>query len=249
MTALRDHTTLFGDLRQESRLSAGDVLAGPRRAGRPVPPVGPRGSAPAGVPEVRPVAAPPTDRPLEEILRRRVSIRDYAERPIPVEVIAAALATAFRMDREAWPQDWEDGNGLGVLVAARRVAGLEPALYRADEDGARLVPLAGLADGRAAEEMVLQIEYAASPVILAITGSLSTALARHGTHGHRTLLARASGLAYAALVRSAAHGLVGSVFAGFLQSGMRPLVDLDGYRQRQLFAVSLGYPVPETAAL
>ncbi|MGV9327886.1 hypothetical protein ACWDR1_08565 [Streptosporangium sandarakinum] len=241
-TSLRDHTTLFALLREQSRLTAEDVRTGPRRHGEPVPPVGPRRPVPAGLTEVRPVAAPKSGRPLEDVLRTRVSIRDYAERPVPVEVVAAGLATAFRLDREAWPEEWADGNGLGVLVAARRVAGLAPALYRADEDGARLVPLAGLADGRAAEEMVLQIEYAASPVILAVTGSLSTALRRHGAHGHRTLLARASGLAYAALVESCAHGLAGSVFAGFLQSGMRPLVDLDGYRQRQLFAVSLGYP-------
>ncbi|MBG0827791.1 hypothetical protein HS041_08440 [Planomonospora sp. ID67723] len=243
MTVLRDHIGIFTRLREESRLTAEDVLRGPAPGTGPVRPVGPRGAGP-DLAQVRPVAAPPADRPLEEILANRVSIRDYADRAVPVEVIAASLAAAFRTDREGWPDDCAAGHELGVLVAARTVAGLEQAVYRADEDGARLVPLAGLADGRAAEEMVLQIEYAASPVILAVTGSLSTALSRHGAHGHRSLMARASGLAYTALIHASAYGLVGSVFAGFLQSGLRPLVDLDGYRQRQLFAVSLGYPRP-----
>ncbi|GIH75824.1 nitroreductase family protein [Planobispora longispora] len=244
MTVLRDHIGIFTRLRDETRLTAEDVLRGPSPRTDRARPVGPRGAGTDLAP-VRPVAAPPADRPLEDILADRVSIRDYADRAVPVEVIAASLAAAFRMDREGWPDDCAAGHELGVLVAARTVAGLGQAVYRADEDGARLVPLAGLAaDGRAAEEMVLQIEYAASPVILAVTGSLSTALARHGAHGHRSLMARASGLAYAALIHASAYGLVGSVFAGFLQSGLRPLVDLDGYRQRQLFAVSLGYPRP-----
>ncbi|GGP95454.1 nitroreductase family protein [Streptosporangium pseudovulgare] len=241
MTALRDHMTLFTLLREQSRLTAEDVRRGPRPGPGRIRPAGPREAGP-DLPEVRTAPAPPTARPLEEILRNRVSIRDYADEAVPAGVVAASLATAFRLDREGWPDDCAAGHRLGVLVAARGIDGLRPAVYRADEDGARLVPLAGLADGRAAEEMVLQIEYAASPVILAVTGSLSAALDRHGAHGHRSLMARAAGFAYAAMIQAAAYGLTGSVFAGFLQSGLRPLVDLDGYRNRQLFAVSLGYP-------
>ena len=61
-----------------------------------------------------------------------------------------------------------------------------------------LCRVANLPDGRDAEELVMQREFADAPALLVITGNLAAALARHGSHGHRLLLTRAGAAGHAA---------------------------------------------------
>ncbi|MPZ50651.1 MAG: hypothetical protein GEU75_15365 [Dehalococcoidia bacterium] len=42
-----------------------------------------------------------------------------------------------------------------------------------------------------------------------------------------------------------AYGLGACASAGFIEPGLRHLVELDGYRSCPLFAISLGYPASE----
>lgn len=80
-----------------------------------------RASARAGV-----VAPSPPDwrKPLETILRRRGSIRDFSPRPVPVSMLAAIL------ERAAAPIPVDVPSSNEIFVIANAVEGIEPGVYR-----------------------------------------------------------------------------------------------------------------------
>lgn len=238
--ALLDAGDVLRRLQLGARLSEDDL----RTAPAPVPPRlrSPlAGEGPAARERVTAVAAPPSALPMEEVLRRRASTRTYAPEPVPVELVAAVVRAASGFDRAAWPED-EAGAGLDFLVAARHVTGLAPGIYLYVRDDAEFVRLADLPQGEAAADLVLQLEFADAPVTVLACGPLAASLARHGEHGHRLLLARAGAASQAAWLTALDRGLVGSIFAGFLASSLKPLVPVDGYRSAQLLAFSCGHP-------
>ncbi|MFH8774361.1 nitroreductase family protein [Streptomyces sp. NPDC017958] len=185
--------------------------------------------------------APASQEPLESLLRRRASTRTYAPQPISVDVLTAVVERAAAFDRTAWP-DHDGGAGLEFLVAARHVTGLPTGMHLYSPTGGDFVRLADLPAGDAAEELVLQLEFAHAPAIIIVCGPLAASLDRHGEHGHRLLLARAGAAAHTAWLTALDRGLAGSIFAGFLSSALKPLVPVDGYRSAQLLAFSCGHP-------
>ncbi|MBT2454182.1 nitroreductase family protein [Streptomyces sp. ISL-86] len=188
------------------------------------------------------VAAPPSEQPLEAVLRGRASVRTYAPQPVPVEVLAAVVDRAAAFDRSAWP-DHEAGAGLEFLVAARDVDGLSTGIHLYVPADGEFIRLADLPLGEAAGDLVLQLEFADAPAIVMVCGPLGASLDRHGEHGHRLLLARAGAASQTAWLTALDRGLVGSIFAGFLASALKPLVPVDGYLSAQLLAFSCGYPL------
>ncbi|MEC4020248.1 nitroreductase family protein [Streptomyces sp. H27-D2] len=188
------------------------------------------------------VAAPPSEQSLEAVLRRRSSVRTYAPQAVPVEVLAAVVERAAAFDRSAWP-DHDAGVELEFLVAARNVAGLSTGIHLYSPTGGEFIRLADLPDGEAAGDLVLQLEFADAPAIVMTCGPMAASLDRHGEHGHRLLLTRAGAAAQTAWLTALDRGLVGSIFAGFLASALKPLVPADGYRSAQLLAFSCGYPL------
>ena len=197
------------------------------------------GATPVELPFVPLTAAPsqPGDS-LDDVLDRRESVRFYREEPVAAQTVAQVVRAGRHADATAWPAEAEAGLGIDLIVAARRMAGAAPAIYRLEEGG--FAPLAPLDD---ADDLVLQIEYAWSPVILMAVAPLADALDRWGDHGERLVNIRSGAAIAAALHEAAALGLVGSPFAGFLTSGLRRLLDVDGYANAQLFAASFGHPV------
>ncbi|MBT2445597.1 nitroreductase family protein [Streptomyces sp. ISL-43] len=191
-----------------------------------------------GVP-VTPAAA--GARPLDELLRDRVAVRTYAPAPVTADELAAVLNQAQSFDSLSWP-DHHAGGPLGFLVAARNVTGLPTGLYGYEPELGEFSRLADLPEGEAAESMVLQMEFAWAPAIVLVCGSLAASLDRHGEHGHRLLMARAGAAAHTAWLAALDQGLVGSIFAGFLSSALKPLLGLDGYRTAQLLAFAVGRP-------
>ncbi|QWL30979.1 nitroreductase family protein [Rathayibacter toxicus] len=213
-------------------------------APRPVAP-GSRRPRPQGV---RPTALPtvpvpggnsPTVNSLDAVLEHRESVRYYRKQSVDAAVVARIVRAGHRADASAWPEEVAAGLDIELLVAARRMTGSAPAILRLDEDV--FYPLAEL-DEETAEDLVLQIEYAWSPVTLIAIAPLADSLDRWGDHGERLMNIRASAAITAALYEAAVLGLVGSPFAGFLVSGLRRLLTVDGYANAQLFAASLGHP-------
>jgi nitroreductase len=236
---------LLPALMKAVRCDAEDVKSGPRPTSSPTPVSGrgnPAGSATAAVTEIRAVPAAADDlRSLETVLADRRSERFYDQRPIRIAELTAALRQAVQSDRASFGQGTEDALRPQFVIAANRVDGLPPGLYRFSDDDGTFTFLAP-SDRSIVEAMVLQIEYADAPCIIAVLGSLALSLQRWGDHGERLLNTRSSAACYTALLTANALGLAGSVFAGFLPSGLSEHLDIDGFTLGQVFAVSLGHP-------
>lgn len=240
MTTLLNHPAspleLLGRLSEGARMDAARIVAGPAPAG-PAAPVTGRGL------EGHPITIAPTSMPLAglgRVLEERQSHRFYDGRPVRADILTAALQRAVQYDSDVWGTDPENGTGLQIVVAALNLDGLPPALYRFDAAAASYTPLAPLDHAQVAQ-MVLQMEYADAPVIIATMGSLSRSLESWGDHGERALNQRAAHFSYTALLTANAYGVDGSVFAGFLPSGLSQSLVADGYHLGQVFALALGH--------
>ncbi|THA46553.1 nitroreductase family protein [Streptomyces sp. A1136] len=238
LPGLLDHNELLRQLQLRSRLDAAALSAEPHT---PAPALhGMLQSAGEGKHKVSAEIAPASAEPLESLLRRRASVRTYAPRAVEVDVLAAIIERAATFDRGAWP-DHDAGACLEFLVAARNVSGLPTGLHLYSPAEGGFTRLADLPAGDAAADLVLQLEFAHAPAIVMVCGPLAASLDRHGEHGHRLLLTRAGAAAHTAWLTALDRGLVGSIFAGFLSSALKPLVPLDGYRSAQLLAFSCGH--------
>lgn len=191
---------------------------------------------------VRLTAGHPAELPsrsLDEVLERRRSERFFTDEPVGLEVLTEALRSALAADDDLWPSALEWATRPQLVVAALRVVGLSPGLYRFEAPTSTYVLLAEV-DRDAVAQMVLQVEYADAPVIVAAVGSPADAVHSRGDHGLRLLHLRAGSVCYSTLLAASFRGLTGSVFAGFLPSGLRHHVVADGYHLSQVFAVALG---------
>jgi len=182
---------------------------------------------------------------LHDVLPERTAIRDYARTPLSGADLSALFAAADRMDARGWPADRAAGVDLELYCAAWRVTGVDIGLYRYRPGRSELCRVSSLPDGREAEDLVMQREFAEAPALLLITGNLAAAVARHGSHGHRLLLTRAGAAGHAAWLAALRLGLAGTVFAGLLPNVLRDRADADGYHRAALLAFAAGHPVPD----
>jgi len=243
LTALKPQHALITELQRSVRLDADQVIDGPRTITHRRPLT--RGVQPVDLPTIptgSDAEASDAD-DLDAVLQRRESVRFYREQSVDADLVARVVRAGTHADASAWPAEVEAGLGVELLVAARRMTDAAPAVYRLTDAG--FTPLAELDD---ADDLVLQIEYAWSPVILIAVVPLADSLERWGDHGERLANIRAGAAISAALHEAAALGLVGSPFAGFLTSGLRRLLDVDGYANAQLFAASFGHPTDGSPA-
>lgn len=182
---------------------------------------------------------------LHDVLPERSAIREYPPTPLSQADLSALFAAADRMDARGWAADRAAGVDLELYCAAWRVTGVSTGLYRYLPERSELCRVANLPDGRDAEELVMQREFADAPALLVITGNLAAALARHGSHGHRLLLTRAGAAGHAAWLAALRLGLGGTVFAGLLPNVLRERAGADGYHRAALFAFAAGHPIPD----
>ena len=171
---------------------------------------------------------------LEPALAGRLSLRDFAPRPLALAEAATLLHAAAHEDAAGLGADEP---ALELFLVAWRVDGLPTAVYRYGAHA--LSAVAALpADG---DGLVLQREFAQAPALVVVGGNLAAALQRHGSHGHRLLLARAGAAGHAAWLAALSLDLVGSVFAGLLPTAFCELTGGDGYLRAPLFAFAAGH--------
>ena len=186
-------------------------------------------------------ARPAADRrPLEAVLRSRTAARVYGDEPLTIGEVGAVLAAAAQGDATSWDREHRAGLALDLVLVAWRVTGLGVAthLYRSKQHA--LHQLAPVPYGQAAQDLVLQREFARAAALVVVTGPLGGAIARHGTHGHRTLLLRAGAAAHRAWLAAESLDLVGCIFAGLLPQAVRELAAADGFVRAPLLAFALG---------
>jgi SagB-type dehydrogenase family enzyme len=185
--------------------------------------------------------ATPVVSSLGRILQQRRSVRSFAARPIPAEILGDIAALAI--DANAWMARC---GGLpmplslwvGVTVGDEVLA---PGIYRWDATRGELqLQRAGLL----AEELdatMLQRSLARAPVVFFITGNFEAAVLDHGARGYRELFARAGAIGARALVAATSHGVSGCPWGGLTEDAWGELFGIDRYRDCPLFGLSLGY--------
>lgn len=190
--------------------------------------------APAAV-TVRDVSPPRIT--LQEALESRTSERFFKDEPVTTMQAAAILDAAFAHDQQQWRGENTAGLTLDLLVAAANVQGLERGIYRKTAQGFEQL----LTFQDPLEELVLQAEFASSPLIVVAVLPLAGELKRWQDHGERVANLRAGAAIAAGLLEAQRLGLAASPFAGFLAAPFRKLVSVDGYHSTPLFAGAFGH--------
>ncbi|MFE7581134.1 hypothetical protein ACFU5Y_06160 [Streptomyces gardneri] len=175
-------------------------------------------------------------------LENRRSLRGFSQEPLPAGLLAGIMARALELDE----REGDDADGtdcpLELTVVAHRLTGVTPAVHRFDAAASSFTPVMELPTGAARYGLTLQPEFSDAAAIISIGVPLDAAVHRHGGHGYRLLLTRAGSVAYAMWLDGVAHGLVGSVFAGFIPAAVRGPLLSDGTSRQQIFALALGLP-------
>ncbi|MEV4946233.1 nitroreductase family protein [Streptomyces sp. NPDC053755] len=221
--------------------------------------------APSGPNHAPPVPAPaalgptvtvdpytPRTAPLDLLttLEHRRSLRGFSPEPLPAGLLAGIMTRALDLDADPAPDPdaagEEDGPDaacpLELTVVAHRLTGVAPAVHRFDPAARSFTPVMELPTGAARYGLTLQPEFSDAAAIISVGVPLDAAVRRHGGHGYRLLLTRAGAAAYAMWLDGVAHGLVGSVFAGFIPAAVRGPLLSDGTTRQQIFALALGLP-------
>ncbi|MFJ3029997.1 nitroreductase family protein [Curtobacterium sp. NPDC087080] len=183
------------------------------------------------------VSAVPGSQELGRAMRYRSATTQFVDQPVERRHVDASAAAMTTMDAGLWG-DAAHSSPLRVLVACRRVVGVQPGLYEYVDGG--LLRLDGDAEPLRMREMVLQPEFAEAGAILLAVGNLAGMTSRFGAHGHRMLLSRGGAACEAAWLTAVEFGLVGSIFAGFLPGALRQRTGIDGSSDLQLLALAIG---------
>lgn len=226
---------VMAQLHDQSRRNATDL----HRAPLPVP----AHLRPVTTPDTQRIALPAPivrSRPLQDSLRRRMAFRMYDDAPLTLTELGTIFHAAYAGDQQDWPQEAAAGVDIQLLAVAWRVDGLEPAVWRYEPNAHELSLIGRAPAENEADELTLQHEFTAAPVIIFITGNLAAACARYGEWGHRQMLLRGGAAGQRLWFASLGLGLVGSVFAGFLPRAAQRFAGIDGYLQASLLAFAVG---------
>ncbi|MFF8838278.1 hypothetical protein [Streptomyces sp. NPDC015130] len=243
---------MLASFREQRGPAAGTALA-------ERPPAAPAGAVPAGAVSTEPVSVGSVPAPaaigpavtvepyahrtvphdLLTTLENRRSLRGFSQEPLPAGLLAGIMARTLDLDE----RDADDADcPLEITVVAHRLTGVTPAVHRFDAAASTFTPVMELPTGAARYGLTLQPEFSDAAAIVSIGVPLDAAVHRHGAHGYRLLLTRAGSAAYAMWLDGVAHGLVGSVFAGFIPAAVRGPLLSDGTSRQQIFALALGLP-------
>lgn len=170
---------------------------------------------------------------LDDVLRRRRSVRDFTGMSAQAADVTALLTAAEAADRL-----WSGEPGF-VRVAALcwRVSGMERAMYLSA--GGRCTPV----DDHLAVALAVQPELAAAPFWLVALGDMLAAERHYGGGAYRALLLSAGSALHYAWLAATARGLAGVMFAGLRAGQLRPVLAGTGAgdsERRALAALALG---------
>ena len=185
------------------------------------------------------VAPSPPDwgKPLETILRRRGSIRDFSPRAVPVSTLAAIL------DHAAAPIPADARPCNEIFVIANAIEGLEPGVYRfTPPDGFALVR-AGSFRREAGYLCLEQPLGALAAGTIFLLGDLGPVLATLGNRGYRAAQLEA-GIRAGRIYLGAYADDLAATASTFYDDDVTRLVAA-GTGKSALLAVAVGYPARE----
>ena len=197
---------------------------------------------PRDFPRGRPVPLPESVDPglsLREILDRRSSSLSYGTEGLFLAEELASLREALRRDRADWG-DVAEAVPLEGFVFALDCIDLAPGVYRVDADEAACI--GSLPPPEHWEDLGVQREFARASAIVSVAADLDRADSWGGTHVYRVAMARDAAAVYDFHLSCTGHGLVGTVFAGFIPASVRHILNSDGASRHQMFAVTVAPP-------
>jgi SagB-type dehydrogenase family enzyme len=177
-----------------------------------------------------------------EVLAQRRSIRRYAPASISAEQLGTMLYSAHHGDAYDWPVEHHNMQPLTFFALVSNVEGLNPGIYQYRPQDHGLQLCASSPNHQDMQELFVQAEFAAAPLVIWIAGNLAAACAQHGAPGHRQLLLRAGAAGHRLWMAALAMDLAGVLVAGLVPGAARRQFGLDGYKQASLLAFVAGHP-------
>ena len=174
------------------------------------------------------------------VLSQRRTARRFRGDAIHLEQVSAFLYAAVQADRhDGFVSDAQLGT-LHLLVAARRVNGIPPALYRFDVDAHALLP-GGSLPTPAEERAIFRDEaFPGAPIFVWICGDVAKVCDMEGGFGHRKLLLRAGAMANRLWLGALAVGLDGAIVAGLWPERYARSVGVNGIGSASLVGFVAG---------
>ena len=195
-------------------------------------------ATPVTVDEQAAAAGDPRD--LHDTLRTRRSSLQYGDQPVRTDLVLGLLQTALRRDSGDWGLD-EDTGPLEAFVFALRSEDKPAGVYRVTAlESSFIAPAPSIGDP---ELLGVQREFADAGGIVSVCASLDRADSWAGSHGYRLCAVRASMALYDFHLRCQSHGLVGTMFGGFIGAAVRNLIQSDGVTRHPLLAATYAQPV------
>ncbi|MDA2804666.1 tpaF [Nocardiopsis suaedae] len=178
------------------------------------------------------------ERDLYETLSARRSTLRYSPAPVRTGPVLRLAQEALARDEEDWGEAVEAGP-LEAFVFALRSEGLPEGVYRVTAEGcARVAPPDSIGDP---EDLGVQREFATGAGIVTLFAGLDRADAWAGPHGYRSVVVRAAMATYDIHLKLQAHGLVGTVFGGFIAAAVRAAAKSDGVTRHPLLSTTYAH--------
>lgn len=174
---------------------------------------------------------------LEDVLRKRESVRDFAPRELKAEHVTDLICRGYAAERQVWPARAHGDARLVVLLAAYRVTGMTPNMYAVPAGDQRPSPVPG--------QLPLAATYADAPALLLICADPHQQARDPSGSGYGSLLVRAGTLGYAMWLAAVSSGLAGSVYGGSCDDVTIAARGWDK-RYRHFFTVAIGIAVAGT---
>jgi SagB-type dehydrogenase family enzyme len=203
------------------------------------------------VPVVELCASEALTMPLGEALRRRRSLREFAETPLSLRALATVLRAAYGVtgaleaDGAVQPVRAAPSGGalypLELTVAARRVDGLAPGLYHFDPLDDALGQMRAGAVPIAATTPFADVAAGAAAVIV-VSAVFWRSRFKYGLRGYRFVLLEAGHVAQNVLLAAAALGLAATPLGGFYDRRVDELIEANGVDESALYLICIGPP-------
>ncbi|MGB4703897.1 MAG: SagB/ThcOx family dehydrogenase [Candidatus Saccharicenans sp.] len=201
----------------------------------------------------RTVALPPTDRkngsPLYAVLNARRSVREYEDRPVPLEALSQILWAAYGVSFRAGDFLFRTAPSAGALyplelyVAARSVEKLNPGLYhfvpathslRQRYEG-DLSPL--LAEAALDQDFLAEASFN-----LILTAVFERTTWKYGARGFRYIYLDAGHIVQNAALAAVSLGLGSCPVAAFFDDEVNALVGVNPARESAIYLLAVGWP-------
>jgi SagB-type dehydrogenase family enzyme len=189
--------------------------------------------------------------PLELVLKRRRSIREFSDEPLDLSVLSMLLAASYGVTEEATadlpPRRSVPSAGalypLELYVLARRVSDLAAGVYHYDPLEHRLERACDrLSPAELLAAFTSPREVADAAAIFVVAAAFWRSRFKYGLRAYRFTLLEAGHVVQNLLLAATAEGLSGFAVGGFFDARLDALLGLDGLEIGSLIATSLGHP-------